>query len=169
MNLTLPYHLENYIGGNLIAPLSGKFIDNINPATGEVYGQIPDSNEKDVEAAVNAAKQVFEKWSTTPVEERFRILNRIATLIDENLDELALVETNDNGKPLWLSKKVDIPRASANFRFFATGIMHFAAESHHMEDKAVNYTLRQPIGIVACISPWNLPLYLFTWKIAPAI
>ncbi len=169
MNLSLPYHLENYIGGNLIAPLSGKFIDNINPAVGKVYGQIPDSNEKDVELAVQAAKKAFAGWSTTSVEERFKILNRIASLIDENLDGLALVETNDNGKPLWLSKKVDIPRASANFRFFATGIMHFAAESHHMEDKAVNYTLRQPIGIVACISPWNLPLYLFTWKIAPAL
>ena len=84
-------------------------------------------------------------------------------------DALALAETNDNGKPLWLSKKVDIPRASANFRFFATGIMHFATESHSMEDKAINYTLRQPLGIVGCISPWNLPLYLFTWKIAPAL
>lgn len=97
------------------------------------------------------------------------LLNRIAELIDENLEALALAETTDNGKPLWLSKKVDIPRASANFRFFATGIMHFATDSHQMEDKAVNYTLRQPLGIVACISPWNLPLYLFTWKIAPAL
>ena len=169
MKLDLPYHLENYIGGNLIAPLSGNFIDNINPATGEMYGQIPDSNQKDVDAAVHAAQKAFPAWSTTAVEERFKVLNRIAELIDENLDELALAETNDNGKPLWLSKKVDIPRASANFRFFATGIMHFAAESHNMEDKAVNYTLRQPIGIVGCISPWNLPLYLFTWKIAPAL
>ena len=169
MNLEIPYHLENYIGGNFIAPLSGKFIDGINPATGEVFCQIPDSNEKDIEAAVHAAQGAFPVWSITPVEERFKILNRIAELIDANLDELALAETNDNGKPLWLSKKVDIPRASANFRFFATGIMHFASESHNMEDKAVNYTLRQPIGIVGCISPWNLPLYLFTWKIAPAI
>lgn len=169
MNLEIPYHLENYIGGSLIAPLSGKFIDNINPATGEVYAHIPDSNEKDVEAAVHAAQKAFPAWSVTPVEERFKILNRIAELIDANLDELALAETNDNGKPLWLSKSVDIPRASANFRFFATGIMHFATESHNMEDKAINYTLRQPIGIVGCISPWNLPLYLFTWKIAPAI
>ena len=104
-----------------------------------------------------------------PVEKRFQILNRIAELIDENLDALALAETNDNGKPLWLSKTIDIPRASANFRFFATGIMHFASESHHMEDKAINYTLRQPLGVVGCISPWNLPLYLFTWKIAPAL
>jgi len=169
MNLSIPYHLENYIGGNLIGPLSGKFIDNSNPATGEVYGQIPESNEKDIEAAVHAAQKAFPAWSTTAVEKRFKILNRIAELIDENLNELALAETNDNGKPLWLSKEVDIPRASANFRFFATGIMHFATESHNMEDKAVNYTLRQPIGIVGCISPWNLPLYLFTWKIAPAL
>lgn len=169
MKLQIPYHLENYIGGNLIAPLSGKFMDGINPATGEVFCQIPDSDERDIEAAVLAAEKALPAWSVTPVEERFKVLNRIAELIDANLDELALAETNDNGKPYWLSKKVDIPRASANFRFFATGIMHFASESHHMEDKAVNYTLRQPIGIVGCISPWNLPLYLFTWKIAPAI
>ncbi|OSZ80240.1 2-hydroxymuconic semialdehyde dehydrogenase [Chitinophagaceae bacterium IBVUCB2] len=169
MKLDISYHLENYIGGNLIGPLSGKFIDNIDPATGEVYGQIPDSNQKDVEAAVHAAQKAFVAWSVSPVEERFKILNRIAELIDENLEVLALAETNDNGKPLWLSNEVDIPRASANFRFFATGIMHFATESHNMEDKAVNYTLRQPIGIVGCISPWNLPLYLFTWKIAPAL
>src|SRR5437868_6298304 len=169
MNLSIPYHLENYMGGNLIAPLSGKFIDCINPATGEIFSQVPDSNEKDVDAAVQAAQKAFPSWSTTAVEQRFKILNRIAELIDENLDELALAETNDNGKPLWLSKKVDIPRASANFRFFATGIMHFATESHNMEDRAVNYTLRQPLGVVGCISPWNLPLYLFTWKIAPAL
>ena len=118
MNSKIPYHLENYIGGNLIAPLGGKFIDNIDPSTGEVYGQIPDSNARDVEAAVHAAQKAFPAWSVTPVEERFKILNRIAELIDNNLDELALAETNDNGKPLWLSKMVDIPRASANFRFF---------------------------------------------------
>lgn len=169
MELKIPYHLENYIGGSLIAPLSGKFIDNVNPATGEVYGQIPDSNNKDIDAAVLAAKKAFPAWSNTPVHDRFKILNRIAELIDENLDALALAETNDNGKPLWLSKRVDIPRASANFRFFATGIMHFAGESHSMEDKGINYSLRQPLGIVGCISPWNLPLYLFTWKIAPAL
>ncbi|RYZ24204.1 MAG: aldehyde dehydrogenase [Chitinophagaceae bacterium] len=168
-DFTTPSHLENYIDGYLIGPLSGRFIDNVNPATGEVFCQIPDSNERDVELAVNAAKKAFPQWSVTPAEERFRILNRIATLIDENLDALAEAETTDNGKPLWLSKRVDIPRASANFRFFATGIMHFSAEAHTMEDKAINYTLRQPIGVVGCISPWNLPLYLFTWKIAPAL
>lgn len=169
MNLTIPYHLENFIGGNFIGPLSGQFIDKTNPATGEVYGQIPNSSKKDVDIAVSAAQKAFPDWSTTPVEKRFLILNRIAELIDANLDELALAETNDNGKPLWLSKVMDIPRASSNFRFFATGIMHFANEAHAMEDKAINYTLRQPIGVVGCISPWNLPLYLFTWKIAPAL
>lgn len=169
MDLTIPYHLENYIGGHLVAPLSGNFIDNINPATGQVYGCIPDSSHKDVEAAVQAATKAWPAWRATPAEQRFKILNRIAECIDTNLEALALAETNDNGKPLWLSRQVDIPRASANFRFFATGLLHFASESHQMEDKAVNYTLRQPIGIVGCISPWNLPLYLFTWKIAPAL
>jgi aminomuconate-semialdehyde/2-hydroxymuconate-6-semialdehyde dehydrogenase len=169
MQLDIPYHLENFIGGNFIGPLSGAFLDNVNPATAEVYGQIPNSNKKDIDVAVHAAQKAFVEWSTTSNEKRFSILNKIADLIDENLEALALAETNDNGKPLWLSKQVDIKRASANFRFFATAVMQFASESHAMEDKAINYTLRQPIGIVGCISPWNLPLYLFTWKIAPAL
>ncbi len=169
MNLSAYSDIQNFIGGEFQPTRSGNYIDNINPATGDLIGQIPDSNEKDVAEAVGAAKKIFSEWSVTPAEKRFQVLNRIADLIDEHTDELALAETNDNGKPLWLSKKIDIPRASANFRFFATGIMHFAAESHTMEDKAINYTLRQPIGVVACISPWNLPLYLFTWKIAPAL
>ncbi len=169
MNLSIPYHLENFIGGNFIGPLSGQFIDNINPSTAEVTGQVPNSNSKDIEIAVAAAKKTFAYWSVLPAQERFKILNRIADLVDENSELLALAETNDNGKPLWLSKQVDIKRAADNFRFFATAIMHFASESHSMEDKAINYTLRQPIGIAGCISPWNLPLYLFTWKIAPAL
>ncbi len=169
MNLNAPFQIGNFIAGIFQPPVSGKYIDNVNPATGEVYSQTPDSGESDVAEAVIAAKAAFPLWSATPAESRFKILNRIAELIDENLDALALAETNDNGKPLWLSKMVDIPRASSNFRFFATGIMHFSTESHSMEGRAVNYTLRQPIGVVCCISPWNLPLYLFTWKIAPAL
>jgi aminomuconate-semialdehyde/2-hydroxymuconate-6-semialdehyde dehydrogenase len=169
MDLRIPEYIQNYIDGGFYAPVSRNYIDNINPATGEVIGLIPESNEKDVTEAVAAAKKAFPLWSVTPVEKRFQVLNKIAELIDANLDALALAETTDNGKPISLSKKVDIPRASANFRFFATGIMHFATDSHNMEDKAINYTLRQPLGIVACISPWNLPLYLFTWKIAPAL
>jgi aminomuconate-semialdehyde/2-hydroxymuconate-6-semialdehyde dehydrogenase len=169
VSLEIPYYLENYVGGKMIAPLTGNFIENINPATGEIFSHVPDSDERDVAVAVDAATEAFRDWSVTPLNERFEILNSIANLIDANLDELALAETTDNGKPLWLSKRTDIPRASANFRFFATGIMHFASESYTMEDNAINYTLRQPLGVVACISPWNLPLYLFTWKIAPAL
>jgi len=169
LDLSIPERLQNYVGGRFADSSSDVWIDNVNPATGEVYSYIPDSNSNDIDEAVRAAKEVFPSWSVTPVEERFKILNRIADLIDENLDALAHAESLDNGKPFWLSRRIDIPRASANFRFFATGIMHFSAESHSMEDRAVNYTLRQPIGIVACISPWNLPLYLFTWKIAPAL
>jgi aminomuconate-semialdehyde/2-hydroxymuconate-6-semialdehyde dehydrogenase len=169
MDLSIPLYLENFIGGELMAPRSGNYIENIDPATGALFNYVPDSNEQDIQIAVDAAKNAFLQWSRTSAEERFIILNRIAAIIEANANELALAETTDNGKPLWLSKKVDIPRASSNFRFFATGIMHFAAESHTMEDKAINYTLRQPVGIVGCISPWNLPLYLFTWKIAPAI
>jgi aminomuconate-semialdehyde/2-hydroxymuconate-6-semialdehyde dehydrogenase len=134
-----------------------------------VVGDIPDSDMTDIEVAVTAAQHAFESWSSSPLEKRFTILNKIADLIEEHQEILALAETNDNGKPIWLSKKVDIYRAAANFRFFATGIMHFANDAHQMEDKAINYTLRQPIGVVGCISPWNLPLYLFTWKIAPAL
>jgi aminomuconate-semialdehyde/2-hydroxymuconate-6-semialdehyde dehydrogenase len=169
MNLTVYNDIQNFIGGSFQTTRSGNYIDNINPATGELIGKIPDSNEKDINEAVDAAMKAFPQWSVTPVERRFTILNHIAELIDQHLDELALAETTDNGKPLWLSRRMDIPRASANFRFFATGIMHFASESHSIEDKVVNYTLRQPIGVVGCISPWNLPLYLFTWKIAPAL
>ncbi|MBA2249640.1 MAG: aldehyde dehydrogenase [Chitinophagaceae bacterium] len=169
MLLTIPRQLKNFIGGDFSEPLSGKFIDVINPATGEVITQTPESDEKDIDAAVKTAQKAFLSWSITPTEMRFTILNKIASLIDKNLNFLAETETNDNGKPFWLTKKVDIPRASSNFRFFATGIMHFSNESHGMEDKAINYTLRQPLGVVGCISPWNLPLYLFTWKIAPAL
>src|SRR6218665_1856922 len=116
MQFTLPFHLENFIGGNFIGPLSGRFINNTNPATGEVYGQIPDSNENDVDLAVGFAQKAFESWSVTPAEKRFQILNKIAEGIEENLENFALAETNDNGKPLWLSRRMDIPRASSNFR-----------------------------------------------------
>jgi aminomuconate-semialdehyde/2-hydroxymuconate-6-semialdehyde dehydrogenase len=169
MNLSEYSHIKNYINGQWIAPINNQYTDNINPATGAIIGQIPDSDAHDVQLAVDAAQQAFVAWSNTSNEQRFTILNKIATLIEENLDALAHAECIDNGKPLWLCKAVDIPRAASNFRFFATGIMHHASQSHAMQNKAINYTLRQPIGIVGCISPWNLPLYLFTWKIAPAL
>ena len=159
----------NYINGELIAPIQGQYLDNVSPIDGLVFSQIPDSNQEDIDAAVDAAEAAFPIWSKTPAAERSKILVRLADLIAENASELAKAESIDNGKPLSLSSSVDIPRAESNIRFFATSIVHFASEAHIMEDSAVNYTNRKPIGVVGCISPWNLPLYLFTWKIAPAI
>ncbi len=161
--------IKNYIDGQLHEPAAGNYLDNVNPATGEVYARVPDSDEQDLERAVAAAEKAFPVWSTLPVAERSRILMKIADLIDQKLERLAVAESIDTGKPVSLARSVDIPRAASNFRFFASGIVHFASEAHVMENRAVNYTLRSPIGVVGCISPWNLPLYLFTWKVAPAI
>ena len=162
-------HLLNYINGTLTAPQSGSYIDNYNPSTGKVYSLIPDSDERDVAAATAAATAAFPAWSTTPAAKRSEILLKIAQLITKNLDNLAIAESIDNGKPVWLAKRVDIPRAASNFHFYATAILHHASESHRMEEGFINYTLRQPVGVAGCISPWNLPLYLFSWKIAPAL
>jgi aminomuconate-semialdehyde/2-hydroxymuconate-6-semialdehyde dehydrogenase len=161
--------IKNYINGELIEPVGKQYFDNVNPATGETYSLIPDSDEKDVQAAVEAAQKAFPKWSTMPVAKRSDMLLRLSALIEKNLDKLAMAETVDSGKPLWLSKSVDIPRAVSNFHFYATGAIHLSDEAHITENAAVNYTLRQPIGVAGCISPWNLPLYLFSWKIAPAL
>ena len=161
--------LLNYINGQMVEPISQKWMDNTDPSTNTVFSQIPDSDERDVQMAVDAAKQAFVGWSTMPVKKRSDLLLRIAALIEKNLQRFAEAESLDNGKPVWLAKQVDIPRASANFHFYATAALHLAAETHDMENTAINYTLRQPIGIAGCISPWNLPLYLFTWKIAPAL
>jgi aminomuconate-semialdehyde/2-hydroxymuconate-6-semialdehyde dehydrogenase len=161
--------LLNYIGGQFLSSHSNKTMYSINPSIGKVHAELPDSDADDVQYAVEKAKEAFKKWSQTSHEERFKYLNKIAELIEDRIEELAMAESIDNGKPLWLAKKVDIPRASSNFRFFATAAMQFASESHEMPNRAINYTLRKPIGIVGCISPWNLPLYLFTWKIAPAL
>ena len=160
----------NYINGSYVAPKSNEWIDNYNPSSGEVYGHIPNSSAADVEDAYKAAKAAFLSWSTTTLEERSQILNRIADLIAENLTDLAHAESLDNGKPLSLATQIDIPRATSNFKFFSQAITQFSSEAHESIGlNAVNFTLRQPIGVVGCISPWNLPLYLFTWKIAPAL
>lgn len=160
----------NYVNGQLIEPVNCQYMDNYEPATGKVYSQVPDSDAEDVNLAVKAAIEAFSSWSNTPYKERSRILFKIAELIETKyLDKLALAESTDNGKPVKLAKTVDIPRAASNFYFFASAIMSFHSEAHAMEESALNYTLRQPIGIVGAISPWNLPLYLFTWKITPAL
>lgn len=161
--------IANFIDGQYQAPLQKQYLDNIEPATGKVYGQIPDSSIQDVELAVAAAKNALPAWRALPLEARADYLTAIAQEIEQRIDELALAEAIDNGKPLRLARSVDIPRAASNFKFFAHACSQFASESHAMAGSAINYTLRQPVGVVGCISPWNLPLYLFTWKIAPAL
>ncbi len=161
--------LANYIGGALQAPIDGAYLDNYAPATGEVYSLIPRSGKEDVAAAVSAAQKAFPAWSALSNSERSKHLMALSQRIAERLDELAMAESKDNGKPFKLAQSVDIPRARDNFAFYATAILHQEDEFHNMGAKGFNYTLRQPLGAVACISPWNLPLYLFSWKIAPAL
>jgi len=161
--------VENYIGGQLVAPASGEYLDNFDPSLGQVYSQIADSDDRDVHRAVEAAKAAFPSWSQTSPEARHDMLIRLAGLIERDLESLALAESIDNGKPVSLARAIDIPRAVSNFKFYATAAMHAATEAHETIGQAINYTLRHPLGVVGCISPWNLPLYLFTWKIAPAL
>ena len=158
----------NYINGVLTEPVRGKFFNNINPAEGEPYSLVPDSDAEDVTNATAAAQQAFTKWSTS-AKDRSAILIKIAELIERDLDKLALAESIDQGKPVKLAKSLDIPRAAANIRFYATAILHESTTAHFTDNEAINYTQHTPIGVVGCISPWNLPLYLFTWKIAPAL
>tara|TARA_B100000780_G_scaffold75280_1_gene50663 strand:+ start:10532 stop:11974 length:1443 start_codon:yes stop_codon:yes gene_type:complete len=159
----------NYIDGKLIEPSSKKYLDNFNPSNGRVYSLIPDSNSNDINNAVSSAKKAFENWGSSTKKYRYDILMKIADKLEEHADALVKAESLDNGKPESLARMVDIPRAPENFRFFATAMLHFSSESHDMDGKALNYTLREPLGVAACISPWNLPLYLLTWKIAPAL
>jgi len=162
-------YIKNYINGELVPPISGEYIDLYNPALGEIYAFAPESSTKEVEEAVEAAEMAFPKWSSIGIRTRFRLLMRLADIIEQHLEEFAIAESIDTGKPVNLARTIDIPRSYSNLRFFATAAAQFSSESHHMEFEAINYTLRQPIGVVGCISPWNLPLYLFTWKIAPAL
>ena len=162
-------NIRNYIDGAFSDPVGGQFLDNIDPSTGNAYGLIPRSQAADVDLAVAAAKAAFPAWSSLSAAERSSWLMKVSNAIDAKLDTLALAESKDNGKPLKLAIAVDIPRARDNFKFYATAILHDAYETHDMGVNGFNYTLRQPIGVAGCISPWNLPLYLFSWKIAPAL
>ncbi|MDQ3099825.1 MAG: aldehyde dehydrogenase [Bacteroidota bacterium] len=159
----------NFIDGKMVQAQSTNWLEVHQPSTGKLYAQLPDSDQADVETAARAAEDAFPAWHALGAEGRSRVLLKLADLIEQDIERFAIAESIDNGKPVSLARKVDIPRAVSNFRFFATAILHFHSESHLMDDVAVNYTDRQPIGVVGCISPWNLPLYLFTWKIAPAL
>ena len=161
--------IPNFINGEFVEPIGGRFLDNVEPATGQPYSLVADSGKEDVDLAVKAADAAFANWSRTPAAERSKIILRIADLIERDQEKLARAESIDTGKPLALARGLDIPRAASNFRFFATAILHTENEAHVMDGVAFNYTLRQPRGIAGLISPWNLPLYLLSWKIAPAI
>ena len=161
--------LEHYIDGKLVAPLNGAYLPNVEPATGAVYCEVAAGDEQDVSRAVDAARRAFPAWRSMPARQRSDLLLAMAAGIERRIDSLARAETIDNGKPIGLSAGVDIPRAAENFRFFATSILHVNNEAYVSDNMALNYTLRQPLGVVGCISPWNLPLYLLTWKIAPAL
>lgn len=154
---------------------AGSALEVFEPATGGVLARAPDSGPEEVNAAVAAAAAAFPAWAGTPAHERSRLLLRLAELIDAETDALAEAESRNTGKPITLAREVDIPRSAANLRFFATAILHAASEAHEFDGgtpggvPALNYTLRRPRGVAGCISPWNLPLYLLTWKIAPAL
>ena len=161
--------ITNYIDGRSVPPAGGAYLDGIEPATGRKLSDIPDSDEGDIECAVQAAARAFPGWSHLPAQERSRYLSRIADLIERDQDPLARLESRDTGKPVSLARSMDIPRAVSNFRFFATAILHTESEAHATDYSALNYTLRRPRGVAGLISPWNLPLYLLSWKVAPAI
>jgi aminomuconate-semialdehyde/2-hydroxymuconate-6-semialdehyde dehydrogenase len=161
--------LSNLIDGRLQPAVHARWLDVYEPATGRVFARCPDSDVDDVDAAVAAATRAARAWAATPAEQRARLLDRLADLVERDLEEFARLESRDSGKPVALARSLDIPRAIANLRFFADAITQWSSEAHASGDRAINYTLRQPLGAVACISPWNLPLYLFTWKIAPAL
>lgn len=170
------HEILNYINGSHAAPKAGRFLENIEPATGKVYGRVASSDSSDVADAVAAAKAAFPSWSATSTTERGRILQRLADLIDQNLERFAHAESVDSGKPLSVARSVDIPRSASNLRYFAGAVQHTSSEFHDFDGggvpggiPAINYTLRRPRGVAGLISPWNLPLYLFTWKIAPAL
>ncbi|XP_068267460.1 2-aminomuconic semialdehyde dehydrogenase isoform X3 [Nyctibius grandis] len=160
--------LENFIAGKFV-PCSS-YIDSYNPSTGDVYCRVPDSGKEEVEAAVKAAKAAFPVWSSKSPLERSQTLNKLADLIEHDLEAFAQAESKDQGKTITFARTVDIPRAVYNFRFFASSILHHTTECTEMATTGcIHYTSRAPVGVAGLISPWNLPLYLLTWKIAPAI
>lgn len=161
--------IRNYIGGRFVDSNSGQWLDNVEPATGRVYGRIAASEAEDIEAAVQSARDAFASWSVMPAQDRSALLFRVASGIESRLEEFAQLESADTGKPIAVARSVDIPRAIANFRFFAGAVLHRASEAHITDHEAINYTLHRPRGVAGAISPWNLPLYLFSWKVAPAL
>jgi len=164
-----PHIVKNFIDGKFVEPINGKYMDNYNPASGKVYGKVPDSDKEDIDRAVKSSQRAFETWSKTSKQERSKILNKLADLIEGRMDELAEIESRDQGKPISLARTVDLPLTVGAIRYFAGLILHLEEQAKDIEGLAVNFTQRVPMGVLGLISPWNFPLYLLTWKIAPAL
>ena len=160
--------MHHFINGELRDPASSDWLEVFEPATGSVYGEVAAGDASDVDVAVAAAASAFPEWSKLANSDRARWLERLADALEAKLELFAQAESRDAGKPIKLTREVEIPRAIANLRFFAHAATQFSSESHHGQ-AGLNYTLRDALGVVATISPWNLPLYLLTWKIAPAL
>jgi len=161
--------LSNVIAGSLRPARGGRTLDDIAPATGAVVATLPDSDARDVDDAVAAAQAALAgSWGRSTPDERADLCDAVADAIEADLDAFAEAESADTGKPIRLSRGIDIPRAVSNFRFFAGAVRHQETGCHEMAG-ALNYTLRRPLGVVGLITPWNLPLYLLSWKTAPAL
>ena len=159
---------ENFINGQFKA--SKAYLDSYEPGNGQVWAQIPDSDPEDVDQAVQAAKTAFKSWKKLSVNQRAQYLIKAADLLESRLDEFAQAESRDQGKPVGLAKRMDIPRAVLNLKAFATGQCHLLETSNELvEAGVINYTKRSPVGVAGLIAPWNLPLYLLTFKIGPAL
>jgi aminomuconate-semialdehyde/2-hydroxymuconate-6-semialdehyde dehydrogenase len=158
--------VQNYINGEFTT--TKDIIDDINPATGEIIAKIPKSGSKEVSNAVDAADMARVSWSELSSEKRADWLDKIADALESKSDDIASLESQDTGKPIALAKAVDASRSVANFRFFAQFSRDFSVENFEMDD-AMNHVVLKPVGIAGLITPWNLPLYLLSWKIAPAI
>lgn len=164
--------IENYINGEFKPSINSETLNNFEPATSHVYSTLPKSDALDVVYAVQASKKAFERWKNSSTQERASWLNKIADAIESDLDAFAEAESRDSGKPIWLAKSLDIPRAIENFRFFANRILNFETKAYDMKTSSgqiFSYVQKQPLGVCALISPWNLPLYLLSWKIAPCL
>ena len=161
--------IHNFINGEFYPANSNNYLDVFEPATGQVYAKVTDSNSDDILYAVKSAQSAFDRWSTLSIEKRSNYLINISNEIENRIDEFAEYESRDTGKPISLARSIDIPRAISNFRFFANFGLSFQSEYYLNSEQSKNRVVRYPLGVVGCISPWNLPLYLFTWKIAPAL
>ena len=161
-------NLTHWIDGEARPAVNGRWLDVFDPASGQIHAQVAAGDAQDMELAVTAAERAFPGWSALRNSERAAWLEKLAMALESRIDAFARAESLDGGKPFALARDIEIPRAVSNLRFFAQAATQFASESHHGE-AGLNYTLRTPLGVIATISPWNLPLYLFTWKIAPAL